>query len=307
MGKDSSAAKPHDDTLSGTIIPDDHPEYGSTVTTTTTVVTEHLPANFQNVKAFVFDVFTFADWKTTVETELATLAQSGGFAKKQDWRAFAVKWKAKFDARAINAVRLQSGGAAYLKSDTLLRNALDEVIDECGLNDKFTENQLVQLSLVWHRLSLYEDSLQSIKSIKEKYIAATFSNFSFRTLVDLARHCSVCWNANISTEFFASYKPDATVYGRAADILELKPNQIAIVSYDIADLQAASASGFATVLALRDLELEKGSGTKGVDVVVKDLKGIVTIVEEASKPKSWFQRAVNDVVELATGHAQEDQ
>jgi 2-haloacid dehalogenase len=285
-----------------------------TTTATTTVLTEKLPTQFQNVKAFIFDVFAFADWKTSVAAELASLAQNGGFGKQHDWRAFAVKWKAGFDAKAIDAVRLQGGGIHYLKSDSLLRIVLDELIDECGLSSKFTEQQLVHLNTVWHRLGLYDDSIQNIKSIKDKYIVATFSNLSFRTLVDLARHCNICWNANISTEFFTSYKPDATVYGRAADVLELKPQQIAIVSYDISDLQAASESGFATVLALRDIE--KATETKGVDVIVKDLKGLVTIVEEFSKPKSWYQRAVDttkqvagtitvigeDVVELATGH-----
>jgi len=186
--------------------------------------------------------------------------------------------------------------------DVLLR-----LVTEFDIANIWTYEELKELSLVWHCLNLHADSAAAISGIKKDYIATTLSNASFRTLVDLARHCSICWNANISAELFHTYNSEK-VFLSTAELLGLEPHKIAFVSSSRSALITAQNAGFATAHVRRTIVEEE---VLEVDLTVRSIaqlhQSIFAHIEEVRKTsvetvashkpaqKSFFQRAISAV------------
>ncbi|RUS15748.1 hypothetical protein BC937DRAFT_92046, partial [Endogone sp. FLAS-F59071] len=219
-----------------------------------------VPINLGSVKAYVFDIFALVDWRTTVTLELQSLAArtTKDSLSSIDWALFATKW---YDGFVTKVAELSLTGE-FRNSDALFFEVLLRLVSEFDIVN--TTEELRELNLVWHRLNLHTDSALSIRALKKEYITTTLSNASFRTLVDLARHCSVCWNANISAELFQTYNAEK-VYTSAAALLGLEPQEIAVVSSSRSALLAARGAGFATAYVCRTVIEEEAFET---DLVV---------------------------------------
>jgi 2-haloacid dehalogenase len=158
--------------------------------------------------------------------------------------------------------------------DVLHREALDDVLDDLGL--ELGERERDALTLAWHRLDPWPDTVAGLTRLKERFIIPPCSNGHIAQSVHLARHAGLPWDAILGAEIARAYKPDPRVYEAAVAALGLEPGDAMMVAAHNGDLHAAAACGLRTAFVVRPLEHGPGQQTDlhaegDVDVEAGDL------------------------------------
>jgi 2-haloacid dehalogenase len=222
-------------------------------------------------KALLFDVFgTCVDWRTSIARAAAAAGLPG--------EAVADAWRARYQPQ-LETVR--SGGREWVVLDVLHREALDGVLDELGL--ELGEADRSALTLAWHRLDPWPDTVPGLARLKERCIIAPCSNGHIAQSVNLARHAGLPWDAILGAELAHAYKPDPRVYLQSVAALGLEPGEAMMVAAHNADLRAAAECGLRTAFVARPRE--HGPGQRSdlraegeVDVEVADLVALADVV-----------------------------
>jgi 2-haloacid dehalogenase len=216
------------------------------------------------VRALLFDVFgTCVDWRTSVAREAAALGLPG--------ERVADAWRARYQPQMETVRR---GEREWVVLDVLHREALDDVLDDLGL--ELGERERDALTLAWHRLDPWPDTVAGLTRLKERFIIAPCSNGHIAQSVNLARHAGLPWDAILGAEIARAYKPDPRVYEAAVVALGLEPGDAMMVAAHNGDLHAAAACGLRTAFVARPLEHGPGQETDlhaegDVDVEAGDL------------------------------------
>jgi 2-haloacid dehalogenase len=201
------------------------------------------------LKALLFDVFgTCVDWRTSVAREAAALGLPG--------ERVADAWRARYQPQ-LETVR--SGQRDWVVLDVLHREALDQVLDELGLELGATERDA--LTLAWHRLDPWPDTVPGLARLKERHVIAPCSNGHIAQSVNLARHAGLPWDAILGAEIARAYKPDPRVYLASVAALGLEPAEVTMVAAHNSDLEAAAACGLRTAFVARPREHGPGQTT----------------------------------------------
>jgi 2-haloacid dehalogenase len=203
-----------------------------------------------DIKALTFDVFgTVVDWHGSVAREVRALAAQKGL------RLNAVKFTKAWRAGYRPAMdRVRSGELPWSKIDVLHRMILDELLVQFKIADALTEDEKSHLNLVWHRLKPWPDAPRGLKRLKQRYVIATLSNGNTGLLVNMAKQGGLPWDCVLSSETFHHYKPDPEMYLGAADVLDLKPEQVMMVAAHKHDLRSAAKHGLKTAFIKRPHE-----------------------------------------------------
>jgi 2-haloacid dehalogenase len=214
-----------------------------------------MAAEDTGVKALTFDVFgTVVDWHGSVAREIRALAKAKGL------RVNAVKFTKAWRAGYRPAMdRVRSGELPWTKIDVLHRMILDDLLAQFKIADALTEEEKVNLNLVWHRLKAWPDAPRGLRRLKKRYIVATLSNGNTALLVNMAKFADLSWDCIFSSETFRHFKPDPEMYLGAADALDLKPEQVVMVASHKHDLRAAAQCGLKTAFIKRPHELGRNS------------------------------------------------
>jgi 2-haloacid dehalogenase len=147
------------------------------------------------LRALAFDVFgTVVDWRTSIIREGQMLSAAKGL--RVDWPAFADAWRAGY-APAMD--RTRGAGQDWADIDTLHRQILDELLPRFGLQ-ALSEDERVQLNLVWHRLMPWPDSVAGLHRLKSRFAISTLSNGNVALLVDMAKNAGLPWDCVLSAE-----------------------------------------------------------------------------------------------------------
>jgi 2-haloacid dehalogenase len=193
-------------------------------------------------KALLFDVFgTCVDWRTSVAREAAALGLPG--------EAVADAWRARYQPQ-LETVR--SGEREWVVLDVLHREALDHVLGELGLD--LGESERDDLTLAWHRLDPWPDTVAGLTRLKERFVIAPCSNGHIAQSVNLAKHAGLPWDAILGAEIARAYKPDPRVYRGSVAALGLEPGEVMMVAAHNGDLRAAAACGLRTAFVARPRE-----------------------------------------------------
>jgi 2-haloacid dehalogenase len=201
----------------------------------------------QDIRALVFDVFgTVVDWRGSVIAVGEAISARGGPAP--DWGAFADQWRREGYLEPIAAFR--RGERPLPDVEDELRRQLEE---QAGLAD-LSAGEQDELYATWRQLRPWADSVDGLRRLRMRYVIAPLSNGSFAQLTAIAKWANLPWDCVISTELFATYKPDPQAYLGAARLLGLAPAQVMLVAAHVNDLQAARAVGLATAYIPRPLE-----------------------------------------------------
>jgi 2-haloacid dehalogenase len=133
----------------------------------------------------------------------------------------------------------------------------------------------------WHELDPWPDSAPGLRRLTGLFELATLSNGHRRLLEDLADHGQLSFSRVLSAEDAQSYKPDPVVYRKAAELLELDPDQIMMVAAHRDDLAAAASVGYSTAYVNRPLEWGpsprdqlSAAAAKEVDVWADDIQDL---------------------------------
>lgn len=223
--------------------------------------TEHPP------KALFFDIFgTVVEWRSCVTKALSAAAQEvlndpdrdlpadvedrASALGEQDWLALAEEWRKSY-GRFTSTF---DPSKEFVSVDQHHYAALQDLLHERGLRDLFNDQELWTVTLSWHRLDAWPDSVPGLELLNKKFITSTLSNGNVSLLQDLQRFGSLPFTHLVSSEHFGAYKPSPIVYHGAADRLGQDPAQCALVAAHLSDLKAAKSCGFQTVYVERELE-----------------------------------------------------
>lgn len=202
------------------------------------------------IKALTFDVFgTVVDWHGSVAREVRELAARKGL--RLNAVKFTKAWRAGYKP-AMDRVR--SGDLPWTKIDVLHRMILDDLLVQYGIAHALSEEEKAHLNLVWHRLKPWPDAVRGLRRLKKRYIVATLSNGNTGLLVNLAKNAGLPWDCVFSSETFHHYKPDPETYLGAADLLDVKPEEVMMVAAHKHDLRAAAKHGLKTAFVKRPHE-----------------------------------------------------
>ena len=230
--------------------------------------------NLANVRALAFDVFgTVVDWRGGVIRAGEELARSRDL--DADWPRFADAWRGRY---VPSMDRVRRGELPWTNLDALHRTSLEELLKEFGM-EGLTEGEKDHLNKAWHRLDPWPDSVEGLLRLKERYTIAPLSNGNVALLTNMAKRAGLPWDLILSAELVRRYKPDPETYLMVPALLDLRPEEVAMVAAHPDDLHAAAENGLKTVYVPRPLEW----GPAG----------------EAEPPDPAFDMVVGDVVELA--------
>jgi 2-haloacid dehalogenase len=200
-------------------------------------------------KALLFDVFgTCVDWRTSVARAAAALGLPG--------ERVADAWRARYQPQ-LETVR--SGQREWVVLDVLHREALDDVLDELGLD--LDPPRRDALTLAWHRLDPWPDTVAGLTRLKQRCVIAPCSNGHIAQSVNLARHAGLPWDAILGAEIARAYKPDPRVYRASVAALGLEPAEVMMVAAHNGDLRAAASCGLRTAFVARPREHGPGQTT----------------------------------------------
>ena len=198
-----------------------------------------------NLQVLAFDVFgTVVDWHGSIAQEMHVLYP------QVDADAFALDWRAGYQPAMA---RVRSGELGWTRIDVLHRLILDELLPRHGLAH-LDESQRAHLNQVWHRLNPWPDVVTGLQRLKQRYIICTLSNGNLSLLTHMAKHAGLPWDCVLSAEVFHAYKPDAQTYLGVAELMDVLPEQVALVAAHQDDLEAARACGLRTAYVERPWE-----------------------------------------------------
>jgi 2-haloacid dehalogenase len=154
---------------------------------------------------------------------------------------------------------VRSGQREWVVLDVLHREALDDVLAELGLELSAPERDA--LTLAWHRLDPWPDTVEGLERLERRYAIAPCSNGHIAQSVNLARHAGLPWNAILGAEIAHAYKPDPAVYRRSVAALGIAPGEAMMVAAHNGDLVAAAGCGLRTAFVARPREHGPGQTT----------------------------------------------
>ncbi|KAG0652427.1 hypothetical protein D0Z07_0998 [Hyphodiscus hymeniophilus] len=229
-----------------------------------------MSSSMSNIRALTFDVFgTVVDWRTTVTSTLIQCARaqvssssrSAGLSpairtrlsqmRDEEWGQFAQEWRDSYKKFVKEFV---PGETEWRDIDTHHHLSLIDLLKKWRLENLYTEEEVEELSLVWHYLDPWADSSAGIQKLGTKFITSTLSNGNQSLLKDLNKHGMLGFQKLQSGADFKAYKPHPSVYKGAAKAMGLEPEEIAMVAAHLNDLTAARACGFKTIYVERKSE-----------------------------------------------------
>jgi len=222
-------------------------------------------------KALLFDVFgTCVDWRSGIAREGEALGRRLGL-QGVDWAAVADAWRARYQPQ-LETVR--SGRRPWVTLDVLHREALDEVLDEAGL--AIEDDDRDALTLAWHWLDPWPDTLEGLTRLRRRFIIAPNSNGHVALIMDMARRAGLPWDVILGAEIAHAYKPQPEVYLQSVAALRLEPADVMMVAAHNSDLVAAAKCGLRTAFVARPTEHGPGQISDlqpdpHVEVVARDL------------------------------------
>lgn len=216
-------------------------------------------------KALTFDVFgTVVNWRDTITNKLISEAGRkesedlpSGLHRRlseitvEGWADFAQEWR---DSYKVFVKGYKPEEDEWRDIDTHHYLALRDLLKKWQLEGMYAENEVKDLSLIWHFLDPWNDSSEGMHKLNKKFVTSSLSNGNQSLLKDLNEHGDIGFQHLISSADFKAYKPHPRVYLGASDTLGVKPEETAMVAAHLSDLKAARAQGFRTIYVERRQE-----------------------------------------------------
>jgi 2-haloacid dehalogenase len=207
------------------------------------------------MRVLLFDVFgTLVDWRSSLIEVAETAVAAGGQA---EWAGVVDDWRRAYQP-AMDRVR---PGGTWRDLDSLQRETLDGVLSRRGISLPASGREALVRG--WRQLRPWPDSRDGLERLRRRHVTATLSNGHLALLADLLKFADLRVDAVLSAQLAASYKPDATVYLTALELLDCRPQDAGMVAAHPSDLQAAAALGLRPIFVRRPLEW--GPGAPPVD------------------------------------------
>ncbi|MFD0686082.1 haloacid dehalogenase type II [Actinomadura fibrosa] len=220
-----------------------------------------------SVRVVACDIFgTTVDWRTGVAEQVAEIAAGRGV--ELDGGAFADAWR---DRYLPSMRRVNDGERDWAYLDTLHRESLDELLELHGVAGAFGEDARRRLVRSWHRLPAWDDSVDGLARLRERYVVAALSNGGFALLTNLVKEAGLPFDCILSAELARAYKPDPRAYLTAVGLLDVEPSEVLMVAAHAWDIDGAREAGLRTAFLERPLEKGPARGADRAEDTRSDL------------------------------------
>ncbi len=207
--------------------------------------------SLSDVKALLFDTFgTVVDWRGSITRMGARLAREKGI-QGVDWDAFARDWRAGYRPGMAPVI---AGTRPWTPIDVIHRERLEEILITFGIADYFTEDEKAGVTLMWHQLDPWPDSVPGLLRLKRGYLISPLSNGATQLLVNMAKRAGIPWDMILSSDVTRAYKRDPRAYQAAIAALAMQPHEVMMCAAHNDDLEAARAQGMRTAYINRPYE-----------------------------------------------------
>ncbi|CAJ0776145.1 (S)-2-haloacid dehalogenase 4A [Ralstonia condita] len=207
------------------------------------------------LKALCFDVQgTLVDFHTPVIEAGEALAARRQFVA--DWSEIIVRWRAGY---RVGMDAILAGNRGWTSTDTIYREALDTLLQDYPWAQRVSTEDRDLLNATWSQLRPWADTPQGLHRLRSRYLTAALSNGSMASVIRIARHGGLSFDAILTGELVKSFKPDPKVYDLAIRSLGVAPSEVMMVASHKYDLMAARARGWRTAFIARPLEFGPGA------------------------------------------------
>ncbi|KAK2762725.1 hypothetical protein FQN54_000899 [Arachnomyces sp. PD_36] len=218
-------------------------------------------------KALVFDVFgTVVDWETSItntlierskkslddSTEIPQEARNKASKfSASDWNSFAKEWRKGYGQFTRGFKRETD---TFITVDEFHHNSLKDLLKKHELEGLWSEDEVKDISLAWHKLTPWPDSSKGIAQLNKKFETGTLSNGNTALLESLSKYGPLPFNHIVGADHFGDYKPSPLVYNGVAERLGLQTKDCALVAAHLHDLAAAKSLGYQVIYVERPTE-----------------------------------------------------
>lgn len=227
----------------------------------------------KNIKALIFDVFgTVVDWRKTLTKRLNTFLPKN--LSEYQLEKFASEWRKGYSEYIHE---FNNNKQSWQIVDDIHKNKLIQLLNDFKLIDQMNDSSINNLNKIWHQLDPWEDSIEGLSLLKNKYSIGTLSNGNFSLLLNMSKYSKLPWDFIFSGDIFLKYKPNKYVYKKATEYLGLDADEVMLVAAHENDLFAAEMSGLKTAYIHRPFEYSN---------------------KPKEKPENKFNFSCNSLVEL---------
>ncbi|EGN93722.1 hypothetical protein SERLA73DRAFT_189467 [Serpula lacrymans var. lacrymans S7.3] len=207
---------------------------------------------FSGVQALVFDLMgTCTDWHTSILTAMQKYPTPTPLVGS-DLPLLASQWREGF-FKAIFASF--EAGEQSPDIDVVHAQVLDRLLDVKGVGkDIWTDEVRLELVQAWHHQQAWEDSIEGIQRLKEKYFVVVLANGTTRLQLDIIRSSCLPFHTLFSSQLLQATKPNPEIYLKALNLMGLQASQTAMVAAHAYDLRAAAKLGMKTAYIHRTTE-----------------------------------------------------
>lgn len=164
-------------------------------------------------------------------------------------------WRNIYKTRTkSNSKRVVPDTQAFIDVDTIHREGLDDLIKKYNIENAYSSQELDSINNIWHSLPPWPDVCHGIDYLKSNYIVCTLSGANTRLLVDMSKFANLNWDLLVSADLTRTYKPNPVAYLKTCDMLNLKPDECAMVAAHSNDCRAAKSVGLRTIYINRSNE-----------------------------------------------------
>jgi|TARA_B110000495_G_C22902224_1_gene526541 2-haloacid dehalogenase len=228
------------------------------------------------IKVLIFDVFgTVVDWRSSIVNGLKELLPID--MKDDELESFAIEWRKGYTEFISD---FNKGLNDWMNVDDIHLKKLTEILESKNILNLLDKNQISEINLLWHKLNPWKDTVEGLKLLKTNYSIGTLSNGNFSLLLNMSKHSNLMWDFIFSGDIFLAYKPNKFVYKHACKLLDLNPNEVALVAAHENDLIAASKVGLKTAYVDRPLEYSNNISNKDIKKFDINAKNFIDLYEK---------------------------
>ena len=230
--------------------------------------------NISKVKALTFDTGgTILDWYSGFKSGFEDIASKNNLSLNVN------SLSKEFRKKSLGTVTQQDKNN-LINFDDAHKKAIEEICKEQSITISQTDKRHLFYE-VPAKLNVWPDFLEPFRLLKERFLCVSFTLLSNRLVFLNSKNNGINWDLVLSCETLEIYKPNIEAYKKTAKLLQLEPNECAMVACHSFDLNAAQKAGFKTIFVKR--EKEWGPDTEvsvdgAYDMVVSDFNELRALI-----------------------------
>ncbi|MGH8746907.1 MAG: haloacid dehalogenase type II [Burkholderiales bacterium] len=221
-------------------------------------------------------VMMFDQYGTVVDMQAGLTEIAAPFLKQKGWKgnpgSFVTWWRrTHFENSMIDAL-LHKAHTSYRE---IGHAAVAYTMDRAGI--RYTPEEVKYLVGCIERLKCFADVPDALAKLKTKYKIAVLSNGDPDMIEAARKHHGIPFDEVISVAAANSFKPHVATYTKAAEIMQVRMNEVLFVANHAFDCIGAKAAGMHS--AFIDRRKRPFGGTPySPDIVVGDMNSLADLM-----------------------------